>query len=104
MSSFDEKGSDDRREPVEPSTPGSPPPAGENAAKPSLPPEDWIYDEARGEEGESDEPVREGANPSMRGPYRSRLVEGAPSGVPNLTKVDTSKAEWRLLILDTWQR
>jgi transposase InsO family protein len=71
-----------------------------SAGNSQLPPEDWIYDESGRATGQAGEPLRKG----RLGPYRLRMAQGAPEGVANLTKVDTSKAEWRLLILDTWQR
>lgn len=70
----------------------SPVPDGNAGTMPAKTGEEWIYEDG------------EGPGDQRRGPYRSRMVEGAPQGVEGLTKVDTSKAEWRLLILDTWQR
>lgn len=97
MPEFD--GRDDVPEPE-----GDPGIAAEQSPSPpegSVPPEEWVYDE---ESDGSDEPVREGPRLAKNRPYRSRLVQGGVEGVPGLTKVDTSKAEWRLLILDTWMR
>ncbi|MCC6739559.1 MAG: transposase [Planctomycetia bacterium] len=68
------------------------------AGRPPLPPDDVIVEGA----GEDDAPGEE--TPKARGPRGSRaMVKGSAASGP-VVKADTSSAEWRLLILDTWTR
>ena len=71
--------------------------------RPPLPPEDLIYEDDSQPEGEGGHGMDERPRLAGRRP-RSLTKKEAPQAPAAVTKADTSSAEWRLLILDTWSR
>lgn len=95
MSSFDEKDAVNGKADPQPAPSGAGAGSPGGAGRPPLPPDDVIVEES-GEEGVPDE-----ERPKARGPRT--MVKGA-GVVGSAVQADTSSAEWRLLILDTWAR